>query len=312
MRTPCSEMQRSPALRDWHLTGFGAGVMSDRSQLSLHSSRSPAQGWGNQPRISHFPVAAKAPALPSQSCRARRGCPVPINAPPDAAREQWRRAEEVIDAAQTKEGQLEALEERHRPDGRPGPLRRRAASTATASAARAASCGRASATATALCRRESKANCCAPREEKTPCCGAKPAESERSSRSGRAARADAAGPSTATTNAGCAVAAAAAAASCANSAQPVRPGHSGRGGEGQGRRRQPVPSEQCRGGARVVYACARPPRGDRRRRRRDAPVVPRCPVVEPSGVRYGAGATTRGLQGTGMLPQGDTRLHTRF
>jgi hypothetical protein len=41
---------------------------------------------------------------------------VPIDAPPDAAREQWRRAEEVIDAAQTKEGQLEALEERHRPD----------------------------------------------------------------------------------------------------------------------------------------------------------------------------------------------------
>ena len=34
----------------------------------------------------------------------------------------------------------------------------------------------------------------------------------------------------------------------------MRPGHSGRGGQGQGRRRQPVPSEQCRGGARVVYA----------------------------------------------------------
>ena len=236
---------------------------------------------------------------------------MPINAPPDAAREQWWRAEEVINAAQTKEGQLEALEERHRPDGRQGPLRGRAAPATAASAARAAPCGRASATATSLCRRESKANCCAPREETPSQRSAPTTESERSGRSGRAARADAAGPSTAT-NAGCAVAAAAAAASCASSAQPVRPGHPGRGGQGQGRRRQPIPSEQCRGGARVVYACARPPRGYGRCGRRDAPVVPRCPVVEPSGVRYGAGATTRGLQGTGMLPQGDTRLHTRF
>ena len=185
----------------------------------------------------------KAPALPSQSCRARRGCPVPINAPPDAAREQWRRAEEVIDAAQTKEGQLEALEERHRPDGRQGPLRGRAAPATAAPATRAAACGRATAATTALCRRKDTSNCCAPREKTTSQRSAPTAESERSGRSGRAARADAAGPAAATTNAECAVAAAAAAASCANSAQPVRSGHSGRGGQGQGRRRQPVPSE---------------------------------------------------------------------
>ena len=242
MRAP--RVQRSPPLRD-HLTGFGRrrGEWFRRTQPSLNSSRSPAQGWGKSAPHFSFPRCCKASALPSQSCRARRGCPVPINAPPDAAREQWRRAEEVIDAAQTKEGQLEALEERHRPDGRQGPLRRRAASTATAPATRAASCGCTSAATTAICRRKGASNCCASREETPSQRSAPTAESERSGRPGRAARADAAGPSTATTNAGCAVAAAAAAASCANSAQPVRPGHSGRGGQGQGRRRQPVPSE---------------------------------------------------------------------
>ena len=145
-------LQRSPP-RCEIISGFGRRrEWFRRTQPSLDSSRSPSQGWGKSAPHFSFPRCCKAPALPSQSCRARRGCPVPINAPPDAAREQWRRAEEVIDAAQAKEGQLEALEERHRPDGRQGPLRGRAAPAAAAPAG-TASCGRAAAAASRSCSR---------------------------------------------------------------------------------------------------------------------------------------------------------------
>ena len=123
---------------------------------------------------------------------------MPINAPPDAAREQWRRAEEVVDAAQTKEGQLEALEERHRPDDDRGRFVAEPP-PATAPAGPAARLRAAAAARHAPPSADEKARRTAARLEKTP--------SQRSTPTAKAkeaavpARRRAARPATATTNA---------------------------------------------------------------------------------------------------------------